>query len=87
MKKEEMERKLKAAEHLMNARGTHIQQLKAELHIKDAIITASQAYIGYLARGREKVIIPKKDLAKFILKYTIVADHDNDNYILQVIEK
>lgn len=87
MKKSELERKLKAAEHLMNARAKHIERLKMELQVKEAIATVSQAYISYLAGGKEKVIIPKKDLAKFLLNYTIVADHDKDNYILQVVEK
>lgn len=87
MKKSELERKLRAAEHLMNARAKHIERLKMELQVKEAIATVSQAYISYLARGKDKVIIPKKDLAKFLHKYTIIADHDEDNYILQVVEK
>lgn len=87
MKKKELERKLRAAEHLINARAKYIERLKMECKAKDAIATISQAYISYLARGKEKVVIPKKDLAKFIHKYTIIADHDKDNYILQVVKK
>lgn len=87
MKKKELERKLRAAEHLINARAKYIERLKTECKTKDAIATVSQAYISYLARGKEKVVIPKKDLAKFIHKYTIIADHDKDNYILQVVKK
>ena len=87
MKKSEMERKLRAAEHLMNARAKHIEQLKAEIQIKDAQVTTSQAYITWLARNRGEIKIPKKELAKLMNTSIIVAGVDDNNYIIKVVNK
>lgn len=87
MKKSEMERKLRAAEHLMNARAKHIEQLKYEIQIKEAQVVTSQAYITWLARNRKEIKIPKKELSKLMHTNTIVADVDENNYIIRVVKK
>ena len=87
MKKSEMECKLRAAEHLMNARAKHIEQLKYEIQIKEAQVTTSQAYITWLARNRKEIKIPKKELSKLMHTSTIVADVDENNYIIRVVKK
>lgn len=88
MKKSEMKRRLKAAMYLMDARARHIEQLKGEIKVYEALKQVSEAYITYLAAGHGEIIkIPKKELSRIIGTSTIIASEDEKHYILKVVKK
>lgn len=82
-----LERQKEAALHLAEARAIHIERLKEEIKIKDAVIAMSEAYITYMAGEQGEVRIPKKDLAQFVSKNTVHCDVDDDYYIIKIVAK